>query len=306
MPKLGCSLEYLGKSFKILMLKPHVRANKFARNGSQTSKFVKALLCGSSVWLTLGSTTVQRKMRERQLQECVKHKNITDKWKHLTNMPVISMRGNRTLLSPFSGKELRFISDKKCVQNPTDGARIRARVGPQGFLAPLTYSANISWVLATCQECQGSNAHFPRLFQARARRGWHRAPKPVLCPLPGSQTTSLLHLLQAFSHLKFQLLPETFSNVILPHHQPGHPNKLSQSQGLLQLGPPWTVQMNENWRTCHLHVIPHTHTSNTPSQVDSTIHSLLTSQGFVRYPRDKLGCMIMERWIQNKVRQTSK
>lgn len=49
------------------------------------------------------------------------------------------------------------------------GARIRARVGPQGFLAPLTYSAHIYRVLAMCQEWLGSNAHFPRLFQAGLR-----------------------------------------------------------------------------------------------------------------------------------------
>lgn len=46
------------------MPKPHVRANKSARGGSQTAEFVKALLRGSSVWLTLGSNTVQREICE--------------------------------------------------------------------------------------------------------------------------------------------------------------------------------------------------------------------------------------------------
>lgn len=77
------------------MPKPHARANTSAGGGSQTSEFVTVLVRDSSVWLTLGSTTAQQKIREgkaiarmcetqehhRKMKTTNKHARDICKWK---------------------------------------------------------------------------------------------------------------------------------------------------------------------------------------------------------------------------------
>lgn len=73
------------------MPKPHARANTSAGGGSQTSEFVTVLVRDSSVWLTRGSTTVQRKTcegkaiaRMRETQE--HHRKMKTTNKHARNI----------------------------------------------------------------------------------------------------------------------------------------------------------------------------------------------------------------------------
>lgn len=83
---------------------------------------------------------------------------------HLRNLLCPATLKGRHYHHHFQTRNWNSLQIRNVPQISQMGARIRARVGPQSFLAPLTYSANIYQVLAMCQELLGSNAHFPRLF----------------------------------------------------------------------------------------------------------------------------------------------
>lgn len=190
-----------------------------------------------------------------------------------TKSPLSSHTERLTLSSPFLDQELRFNSDKKCIQNLTDGGKDQS----EGWTTGLSGSTHIlsKYFLSACHVPGMTGFQYTlskTLFQARVPRGWHRALKPVLCPLPGSQTASLLHLLQA-------PLPSEISapSWDLQQCHSATPSTTMLWQGFSEPRPitaGTTLDSSHEWElenlpsTCYP---THTHISNTPSQVYSTI-----------------------------------